>query len=98
MIGAEVQDHSDRQGQHVTCDSWPLGTEIRNLFLLFTECTLFGPQELALAQKGGVQPVRRVRGTNAWSILGIEATSSENKTVLCQLLAQSEQQHPQQGK
>lgn len=54
VIGEEVQDHSDRQGQQVTSDYWPLATEIRNLFLLFIEYTLFGYDESALAQKGGI--------------------------------------------
>lgn len=90
-VRADTQEHSERQGQQVTSDAWLLATEIRFLFLLFIRCTLFGPDEPVLAQKGGVRQVR-VHGIDSRSIWGIEATYSENKTVLRQSLAQSEWQ------
>lgn len=90
-IRADTQDHPDRQGQQVTSDAWLLAAEIRYLFLLFIKCTLFGPDEPVLVQRGGVQQVR-VHGTDNCSFGGMEATSSENKTVLHQSLAQSEWQ------
>lgn len=97
VIRADTQDHPDRQDQQVTSDAWLLAAEIRYLFLFFIKCTLFQPDEPVWAQKGGVRQVR-VHGTDSCSFGGIKATSSENKTVLLQSLAQSEQQQEQQGK
>lgn len=92
-IRADTQDHPDRQGQQMTSDAWLPVAEIRYLFLFFMKCTLciIRPDEPVWAQKGGVRQVR-VHGTDSCSFWGIEATSSENKTVLHQSLAQSEWQ------
>lgn len=97
VIGAEAPAHSVRQGEEVTSAFGQWLLRLGTCFICPSNVFYSDLMDLPWHQRVYFQWVR-VHGTKAWSILGIEVTVSENKTMLFQQLAQTEQQHQQQGK